>query len=89
MSMVQCNPSELRSLAGLLMNCATNLRGCADQAQGSFSVADSWHDGNRPRFEEAVAGNAASIRNHAQMLEEMCPQIEAIAQRYEELQRGG
>jgi len=87
--MARANPSELQNLAGILASCATQIEGCTEQIRGSFSTADSWQDGHRGRFEEAIANCAASIRNHAEMIQEMSGQIEAHARRYEELDSGG
>ena len=88
MSMIQGDPNEMRNVAGMLMSCASNLKGCADQVQGSFSAAGSWQDPNRARCEEAAGGNAAGIRSYAENIEQLSGQIQALAQRYEDLMNG-
>ena len=75
MSMIQV-PSEVRNVAGMLMSCAANLKGCADQIQGSFNAADSWQDPNRIRCEEAAGNNATGIRNYAESIEQLSGQMQ-------------
>lgn len=87
--MVHGYSSELNSLAGLVNSYAASLDGLAQQIGSCVGVAaSSWHDGTRPRYEEAFEGIASVLQNHAENLRSQSGQIAARAQHYEQLERG-
>ena len=81
MSQVAVDPNELRTLAGILMQCSTEIIERASQMSNAVSGCGSWNDAKKQQLEAAINGLYPQIMSFHEAINEQFQYLQTLASR--------